>query len=140
MDVETLVSQDAFGPRGLFAFLPNVTVSFVAETKALVPISTNIFIEPTYSFDDDPQLDVLLVPGGPGSRIEYNNSVFIDYIKRTHPKLKYTLSVCTGAQLLAKAGVLDGKNATTNKAAWKEMTVSGPKVNWVSYIKDDSGG
>lgn len=137
MDI-ILPIQDVFGPRTLLFFSPNITLSYVAETKGLVPIGTRLFVEPDYSFDKNPQLDVLLIPGGPGTKVEYNNPALIDYVKRTYPKLKYIMSVCTGAQLLAKAGVLDGKNATTNKAEWSEITASGPNVNWVSHSKHGS--
>ena len=72
-----------------------------------------------------------VIPGGPGSRYAYNNPAIIDYVERTYPKLQYIMSVCTGVQVLAKAGILDGKRATATKASWKEMVASGPKVDWV---------
>jgi len=73
----------------------------------------------------------VVIPGGPGSRYAYNNPAIIDYVKRTYPKLQYILSVCTGAQVLAKAGILDGRRATTSKFSWGEMVASGPNVDWV---------
>ncbi|KAG8836074.1 hypothetical protein FRC17_010007 [Serendipita sp. 399] len=136
------VGLDAFGPLELLqiaAFLtPNMTLSVVAETADYVPshitnpISGGVtWMKPTYTIDQDPQLDVLLIPGGPGTRIAYNDTRIIDYVKRTYPKLKFIMSVCTGAQVLAKAGVLDRKRATTNKFQWAELVASGPKVKWV---------
>lgn len=80
-----------------------------------------------------PVLTFLLI-GGPGSRIAYNNTRIIDYVKRTYPKLQYIVSICTGAQILAKAGILDGKRATTAKFSWNEMVASGPNVNWVRIV------
>lgn len=62
----------------------------------------------------------------------YNNPKIIDYVKRTYPKLQYIVSICTAAQVLAKAGILDGKRATTSKFLWKEMVACGPNVDWVS--------
>lgn len=56
----------------------------------------------------------------------------VEFIRKTYPKLKYLLTICTGAGVAAKAGVLDGKRATTNKAAWNETVKLGPKVKWVS--------
>ncbi|KAG8866068.1 hypothetical protein FS842_003631 [Serendipita sp. 407] len=136
------VGLDAYGPLEILNIVafntPNMTLSIIAETMENVPaLITNptsgalSWIKPTYTIDQDPPLDVLLVPGGPGSRIAYNNTKIIDYVKRTYPKLKYIMSTASGAQILAKAGVLDKKRATTQKWAWAELVASGPKVKWV---------
>ncbi|KAK6358717.1 hypothetical protein TWF730_008040 [Orbilia blumenaviensis] len=91
----------------------------------------------THSFADAPDLDVLLVPGGWGifNNLENNDTSIEDFVKARYPKLQYLLSVCTGATSLARAGVLDGKKATTNKMAWKEVTEQGPAVNWVASAR-----
>ncbi|KAF5525706.1 Isonitrile hydratase [Colletotrichum aenigma] len=95
-------------------------------------------IQPTATFADDLDLDVLIVPGGPGVRAA-GLELIVEYIKETYPKVKYLITICTGASLAARAGVLDGKRATTNKRAWAQMTAFGPKVNWVAparYVID----
>jgi putative intracellular protease/amidase len=88
-------------------------------------------ILPTHTFKHPPKdLDVLFVPGGPGSMVlELDDA--IAYIRHVYPSLQYIFSVCTGSTLLARAGVLDGKNATTNKSVWKWATATGPKTNWL---------
>jgi transcriptional regulator GlxA family with amidase domain len=78
-------------------------------------------------------IDVLIVPGGIGTRNDM--AAEIDFIKRMYPSLKAVLSVCTGATLLARAGVLDGRRATTNKRAWEWATSNGPKVNWIGEAR-----
>jgi putative intracellular protease/amidase len=128
--------QDAYGPIELLniaAFSSNLTLSIIGQTPDLVPssVGNTSSLVPSYTFDQNPKIDVLIIPGGPASRLAINNPAVIDYVKRTYPKLQYMLSVCTGAQVLARAGVLDGKRATTNKFSWKEMVASGPTVNWV---------
>lgn len=74
-------------------------------------------------------LDVLIVPGGVGTRNDMTAE--IDFVRKMYPSLKAVLSVCTGATLLARAGVLDNRRATTNKRAFKWATSNGPNVNWV---------
>lgn len=92
--------------------------------------STWTQIQPTHTFDTAPDLDVLLVPGGAGTR-DPNLNRTIDFIRATFPKVKYFMTVCTGAILAAKAGVLDGKRATTNKQAWNTVVPTGPKTQWI---------
>ena len=85
---------------------------------------------PTTTLANAPDLDVLIVPGGVGSRAPDLNST-IRFIEERYPKVKYLISVCTGALLLSKAGVLDGRNATTNKRAYTSVVATNDKVNWV---------
>jgi putative intracellular protease/amidase len=84
-----------------------------------------------YGFPDCPPLDVLLVPGGPGTRQEVDNPVLIDWLATRGADAEIISSVCTGAALLARAGLLDGRAATTNKQAFAWVTEQGPRVRWV---------
>lgn len=89
-------------------------------------------IAPTHTYTSAPNdIEVLLVPGGPGARY-FNITTQLDFIKTTYPKIKYLISICTGAGVVARTGVLDGRNATTNKRAWARTTTMGPKVLWRS--------
>jgi transcriptional regulator GlxA family with amidase domain len=56
-------------------------------------------------------------------------------VKERYSTLQYLITVCTGAGIAARAGVLDGKHATTNKRAWAETTALGPKVKWVAQAR-----
>ncbi|KIM30421.1 hypothetical protein M408DRAFT_15445 [Serendipita vermifera MAFF 305830] len=136
------VGLDAYGPLEMLYIVkyltPNMTIAVIAETLDPVPATTFndldrpvTYMKPTHTIYDNVNLDVLLIPGGPGSSIAYNNTNIINYVKNVYPKLKYIISVCTGAQILAKAGVIVGKRATTNKFGWAETTQTGPGVNWV---------
>lgn len=87
----------------------------------------------THSFANAPPLDILLIPGGLGNRVleQHNDTAVEDFIAERYPQLKYLLSVCTGAVSVAKSGLLEGRRATSNKAAWKWVVGYGKNVTWV---------
>ncbi|CAF1215146.1 unnamed protein product [Adineta steineri] len=85
---------------------------------------------PTHTFDNVPDLDIILVPGGFGIRDETIFNETTAFIKEQYPKLKYLLSVCTGSIMVAAAGILDGRKATSNKRAWA-LTIKHKTVNWI---------
>ncbi|KAH8597546.1 class I glutamine amidotransferase-like protein [Bisporella sp. PMI_857] len=137
---------DLFGPLDALNSLSwnyPLNLSLVAAT--LDPVSTrpremnainSTFAErilPTHTFDTAPDLEVLLVPGGVGTWAPDRNST-VEYIKKVFPSLRYLITVCTGSHLAAEAGVLDGKNATSNKYLW-EMTEQYPGVNWIPHAR-----
>ncbi|KAF4473565.1 hypothetical protein FAGAP_12984 [Fusarium agapanthi] len=113
---------DVFGP------LDPLAHSFGYEQVQLELLSND---PPTNIFDDDLDLDLLIVPGGPGVR-NPNHQAVTDYIAKMYPKVKMLMTICTGAGVAARSGVLDGHLATTNKNAWTTMKEMGPRVNWVS--------
>ncbi|PBL01482.1 class I glutamine amidotransferase-like protein [Armillaria gallica] len=141
---------DVFGPLdalNILSFAYPLDLSIIAETVnpvttrpqsgSMNPMNSNFSesIVPTHTFDSPPEsLDVLIVPGGLGTRASNLNTT-IDYIAATYPSLQYLITVCTGATLAARAGVLDGKNATTNKKSWEWATSQGPNVNWISHAR-----
>jgi len=95
----------------------------------------------THGVEDAPPLDLLMVPGGIGNReSNLGNDTWIeDFIAKQFNATDFVASVCTGAKSLAKAGVLDGKRATTNKRSWNELTQFGRNVTWVPsarYVHD----
>lgn len=91
-------------------------------------------ILPTHTFATAPELDVLLVPGGPGVRAP-NLQNITDFIADQYESLEYLITICTGAGLAAKSGVLDGRRATTNKSAWSTITAWGPNVDWIRQAR-----
>ncbi|KAF1852173.1 class I glutamine amidotransferase-like protein [Cucurbitaria berberidis CBS 394.84] len=78
---------------------------------------------------DKGDIEVLIVPGGGGTR--QNMTEDIAFVKELYPKLRYIISVCTGASILARAGILDGRKATTNKRSWSWVISTGPNVTWI---------
>lgn len=82
------------------------------------------------AFGSSPALDLLLVPGGIGTRREVINPVLLECLKTHSEQAELVTSVCTGSALLAKAGVLDGVRATTNKLAFAWASSQSEKVLW----------
>ena len=78
-------------------------------------------------------IDVLIVPGGVGVRGDVAQE--IQFVKKMYPTLKSVLSVCTGSTILARAGILDGRRATTNKRAYKWAISTGPNVHWAAKAR-----
>lgn len=88
---------------------------------------------PSHTFIDALRLDVLIVPGGLGIQVGVGTE--IDFIGRTYPSLQYLIGACTGAGLLARERLLDGRNATTNKVSWVLTMALGPRVYWISHAR-----
>jgi transcriptional regulator GlxA family with amidase domain len=86
----------------------------VAQSQAPVTCAKGLVVSPHVSFAQCPPLDVLLVPGGEGTRREVENRTLIDFISNQAKSCKALLSVCTGSFLLHRAGLLAGKRATTH--------------------------
>jgi transcriptional regulator GlxA family with amidase domain len=86
-----------------------------------------------------PPLDLLMVPGGIGNR--GNNTLWIEeFLQQRYNTTDYVASVCTGAMILARSGVLDNKRATSSKWGWKDVVVHGKNVTWVPnarWVKDE---
>ncbi|KAG4410890.1 hypothetical protein IFR04_015972 [Cadophora malorum] len=95
---------------------------------------------PSYTFDNIPPMDILIIPGGIGTRAPSPRlDETIKFVRDVYPKLGYLMTVCTGSGIAARAGVLDGKKATTNKLSWAQTIAHGPKVKWVAearWVKD----
>ena len=89
----------------------------VAEKDSPVLARNQLSVNPRYTIDNCPKPDILLVPGGFGTRREMHNQTLIDWIKKTATDCELILSVCTGSLLLAKAGLLEGLSATTHFGA-----------------------
>lgn len=93
----------------------------VAKTPEPVTSDRGLRIIPDTTLDACPRLDALFVPGGPGQTPAMEDQPLISFIARRHAEARWTASVCTGALLLARAGVLAGRRATTHWLAMEEL-------------------
>jgi transcriptional regulator GlxA family with amidase domain len=100
----------------------------IAEKSGPVLARNQLSVNPRYTLADCPAPDILVVPGGWGTRREMNNAALIDWIKAAAAKAELVLSVCTGALLLARAGLLDGLQATTHRGALDLLREIAPKT------------
>ncbi|HEX3127491.1 MAG TPA: DJ-1/PfpI family protein [Thermoanaerobaculia bacterium] len=89
----------------------------VARSKAPVSATGGLVVVPHYDFEDAPRIDLLVVPGGYGTRPLLHDEEILDWIRRTAAAARQVTSVCTGSLLLGKAGLLEGRKATTHWAA-----------------------
>jgi transcriptional regulator GlxA family with amidase domain len=127
---------DVFGPLEVFGHAKDwFRIVTVAERPGRVASAQGPRAMADHGFADCPAIDILLVPGGLGTRREVDNAALVDWIARQARGAETTTSVCTGAALLARAGVLDGRRATSNKRAFGWVAGQGPKVNWVRQAR-----
>lgn len=83
-----------------------------------------------HAFADAPPWDILVVPGGFGTRTAVNNETFLKQLELASARSAITTTVCTGSALLARTGRLDDRPATSNKIAWDWVVKQGPRVRW----------
>lgn len=113
---------DAVGPYEVFGGFcmssgGDWQVVTISEKPGTVRAFHGLLVEAAYRFDDAPRLDIILLPGGIGSRAEMKNSRMLDFVRRASQSCRYVTSVCTGALILHQAGFLSGRRATTHWSA-----------------------
>lgn len=122
---------DVFGPLEMLGMLhEDFAIRLVAEQAPQVASAQGPRSVIDDHFADDRAYDVLLVPGGMGTRREVENAALLRWLAQAAGRAEIVASVCTGSALLAKAGLLDGRRATTNKLAFDWVTSQGPAVQW----------
>ncbi len=129
-------SLDVYGPVEAFGCLPGLfRVLMVAERAGPVPSAQGPRTLADHGFADCPPLEVILVPGGFGTREQVGNQALLDWLVRRAADASVVASVCTGSWLLARAGLLDGRRATTNKMFFAGALEHGPRVDWVAKAR-----
>lgn len=102
----------------------------------MISARNGLKVQPDYSFQNMPQFDILIIPGGIGaSEVEIYNDKVIQWIKEQVQGVELMLSVCTGALLLAQANLLDDKKATTHWESLDKLANEFPKVDVQHNVK-----
>ncbi|ETW96303.1 MAG: hypothetical protein ETSY1_27165 [Candidatus Entotheonella factor] len=136
---------DMYGPVQAFAScrVPNSDGGFtrlfemftMAEQAGVVRSGEGPPSVAEYRFADAPSYDILLIPGGFGTRQAVSNPSFLDQLGAASQRAATTATVCTGSALLARTGLLDHRPATSNKLAWNWVVQQGPQVQWVRQAR-----
>ena len=122
---------DAYGPLEMFGALGDkIELITIAQQAGPVSSSAGPKTLADYGFDDAPDLDLILIPGGIGTIAELKNHALLNFLRQRCPHSQVTMSVCTGSALLAKAGLLDGLAATSNKMFFELARSQGGEVDW----------
>jgi transcriptional regulator GlxA family with amidase domain len=130
---------DVFGPLEMFMNVGSerLRIHMIAEEAGLVPSSTGGYassiapkVEASVSLAEAPPLDIIMVPGGFGTLQQLRNETLLAWLRQRAPRARFTTSVCSGSAILAKAGLLDGRKATSNKQLFSYLAAQGPAVDW----------
>jgi transcriptional regulator GlxA family with amidase domain len=131
---------DAFGPVEIFGRFPeHFSIKLYSLEGGIVTSSPNVSVMtvPLTAFNAEEY--ILFVPGGIGTRELVHNESFISKLKSLAENAEYILTVCTGSILFSKTGLMNGKNATSNKRVFPWTAMESPQVNWIKkarWVKD----
>ncbi|MGY0490472.1 DJ-1/PfpI family protein [Streptomyces sp. WG-D5] len=120
---DRFTALDAIGPYETLGRLPDAEVVFVAERPGPVRTDTGaLALVADKALDEVPHPDIVVVPGGPGQSDQMDNRVLLDWLRAADARSTWTTSVCTGSLLLAAAGLLKGRRATSHWLALDALT------------------
>jgi transcriptional regulator GlxA family with amidase domain len=128
---------DFVGPWEVFTMgrLAGDHVVMIAERDAPVACAKGMRVLPDHTFEDAPPLDVVVVPGGHGRKVERSNPVMLDYLRRVAPACTWVTSVCTGAFVLEAAGLVPGHRVTTHWASLDELRTDAPHLEVLERVR-----
>ena len=122
---------EVFSVTGRTREVKPFNVYTVAEHKGEVLARNSLSVNPRCTIHDCPPADVVIIPGGWGTRSAMNNTVIVNWIRHVAAEAELVLSVCTGALLLGKAGLLNGLEATTHHMQFDMLAQTSPTTKVV---------
>lgn len=128
---------DLYGPLEMFGSLGSDALRIVTVAEKTGPVASAQGPETVARFDfaSAPPLDLLLLPGGIGTLPQLANAAMHAFLTERAKAAEVTMSVCSGSAILAKAGLLDGRRATSNKQFFSLATSQSEKVDWVEKAR-----
>ena len=123
---DKLTALDAIGPYEVLSRLPEADLRFVAKEPGVKRTDTGALgVSADAALDEFTDPDIVLVPGGEGNRPLLEDDEVLDWLRAAHETTTWTTSVCTGSLVLAAAGILEGKRATSHWAYREELRQGG---------------
>ena len=110
-------------------------VYLISETNKQITAIGGLRLTPDVTISECPELDLLVVPGGWGTRKESKNKILVKWIGNQFTNNRLIASICTGSSLLGKAGLLDGRDATTHWRAFDFLQESAPKARILKNVR-----
>jgi transcriptional regulator GlxA family with amidase domain len=127
---------DVCGPVEMFGnCTEQVELKTISHRAGPVRSTQGVAMHAEFGLADAPKLDMILLPGGNGTLTEVGNQPFLAWLRERCAAAELVMTVCSGSAILAVAGLLDGRRATTNKAWFKTLTEGTPAVRWVSEAR-----
>jgi transcriptional regulator GlxA family with amidase domain len=127
---------DLYGPLEMFGSIgAGLQIVTVAEKAGPVASFQRPQTLAEFDFASAPKLDLILLPGGFGTIPQLENSAMLDFLRRRTATAEVTMSVCSGSAILAKAGLLDGRRATSNKQFFDLARAQSAGVRWVEQAR-----
>jgi transcriptional regulator GlxA family with amidase domain len=127
---------DLYGPLEMFGSVgARMRIVTVAERTGAVASFQGPQTVAEFDFEACPKLDLILLPGGFGTMAQLENRAMMDFLRRRSASAEVTMSVCSGSAILARAGLLDGRRATSNKQFFELARGQGPEVRWVEEAR-----
>lgn len=135
MSIQTVIplfdrftALDAIGPYEVLQRIPEIDITFVGHERGEVRSENGMLgVIRDATFEDVPQPDVIVFPGGVGTRTLVTDERVLEWVRRAHETTRFTTSVCTGSLVLGAAGLLGGLTATTHWGAYAALEAQGAR-------------
>ncbi|TCO62978.1 DJ-1/PfpI family protein [Actinocrispum wychmicini] len=135
---DRFTALDAVGPYEVLSWLPNADLVFVGERKGPVRAHTDrLAISADATFDEVPEADILVIPGGPGQQALMEDSPTHEWIRAVDSTSTWTTTVCTGSLILAATGLLKDRKATTHWHRLDQLATYGAIPTSERVVFDD---